>query len=296
MARNPGSSEATGYQANELGQVLVLVYHTIDESPGEFTRSPKQLRADLQWLYDHGFYVIPIRDYLTNNIKAPAGKRLVVLTFDDGLVSQFRYVLDASGKKMVDPDSAIGILEEFFGEHPDFGRGGLFSILPLAPFAWPDAPDQLEYAQEKLQWLLDHGYEIGDHTLGHANLGELSADEVKRELAEAVDKTREYVPDAPVEVIVVPFGAYPADETLLQGFDYRGRQYRFAGALMAGGNPAPSPAHADFDPFYTPRIQGSDAELRKWFGYVEDNPSLIYVSDGNPDTVTIPDESHPSPR
>jgi len=270
--------------------VLILEYHAIDDSGGEFARSPEQFRADLVWLYEHDFYVIPIRDYLTNDIKAPAGKRPVVLTFDDGVASQFRYVIDASGKKVIDPDSAVGILEGFFSEHADFGRGGLFSILPLDPFTWPYAPGQLEYAQEKLQWLVEHGYEIGNHTLSHANLGELPAEEVMKELAEAVEKTHEYVPNAPVEVIAVPFGAYPADDALLHGFDYQGKHYRFYGALMVGASPAPSPTHPSFDPFRTPRIQASDEELGKWFRYVEENPGLIYVSDGDPDTVTIPEE------
>lgn len=290
VAPSLSSEELTRYQANELGQVLILEYHAIDDSGGEFARSAEQFRADLAWLYEHDFYVIPIRDYLTNEIKAPAGKRPAVLTFDDGVVSQFRYILDASGEKTIDPESAVGILERFFSEHPDFGRGGLFSILPLAPFAWPDAPDQLEYAQEKLQWLLDHGYEIGNHTLGHANLGELSAEEVMKELAEAVEKIHEYVPKAPVEVIAVPFGVYPAEEALLHGFDYGGKRYDFYGALMIGANPAPSPAEVNFEPFRTPRIQANDEELGRWFRYVEENPGLIYVSDGNPDTVTIPEE------
>jgi peptidoglycan/xylan/chitin deacetylase (PgdA/CDA1 family) len=289
-AASPKSEQPTRYEPNELGQVLILEYHSIDDSGDEFARSPGQFRADLAWLYEHDFYIIPVRDYLTNEIKAPAGKRPVVLTFDDGVVSHFRYILDEGGEKTIDPDSAVGILEAFLSEHPNFGRGGLFSILPLAPFAWPDAPDQLEYAQEKLQWLLDHGYEIGNHTIGHANLGELSAEGVMKELAEAVEMIHEYIPNAPVEVIALPFGVYPADEKLLQGFDYDGKRYEFRGALMIGASPAPSPAHADFDPFRTPRIQASDEELGRWFGYVEENPDLIYVSDGNPDTVAVPEE------
>jgi len=50
---------------------------------------------------------------------------------------------------------------------------------------------------------------------------------------------------------------------------------------------APSPAHPDFDPFRVPRIQAKDEELGKWFSYVEDNPGLIYVSDGDPNTTSV---------
>jgi len=280
-------SEEVRHQPNELGQVLILEYHDIDGGGADFARSPEQFRADLEWLHEHDFYVIPIRDYLANEIKAPAGKRPVVLTFDDGVVSHFRYTVEAGGEKTIDPNSAVGILEEFFSEHPDFGRGGLFSILPLAPFAWPDAPDQLQYAQEKLQWLLDHGYEIGNHTLGHANLGEMLTEEAMEELATAVEKIHEYVPDAPVEVIALPFGVYPPDDSVLHGFDYQGQHYQFYGALMIGAGPALSPAHPDFDPFRVPRIQAKDEELGKWFSYVEDNPGLIYVSDGDPNTTSV---------
>jgi peptidoglycan/xylan/chitin deacetylase (PgdA/CDA1 family) len=84
---------------NELGQVLILAYHTIADGEGYLVRSPQRFRADLQWLYEHDFYVIPIRDYLANEIKAPAGKRPVVLTFDDGVVSHFRYTVDGGGEK-----------------------------------------------------------------------------------------------------------------------------------------------------------------------------------------------------
>jgi peptidoglycan/xylan/chitin deacetylase (PgdA/CDA1 family) len=206
----------------------------------------------------------------------------VVLTFDDGVVSHFRYTVDGGGEKTLDPNSAVGVLEEFFGEHPDFGRGGLFSILPLAPFAWPGAPDQLEYAEEKLQWLLANGYELGNHTLGHNNLAELTSEETMEDLAAAVDLIHEYVPGAPVVAIVLPYGEYPPGESLLREFDYQGQHYQFYGALMAGAGPALPPAHPDFDPFRMPRILAGDEEFDKWFSYVEDNPGLIYVSDGNP--------------
>lgn len=270
--------------ANELGQVLVLEYHRIDDSGNDFTRSAQKFRSDLQWLYDHDFHIVPPRDYFRNQISAPAGKRIAVLTFDDGVVSQFRYLVSADGTKTLDPECAIVVMEDFFSQHPDFGRGALFSILPLAPFSWPDAPDQLPFATEKLRWLLDHGYEIGNHTLDHVDLSNLPDEQVKKELAASVDKTQEYVPDAQIELIAVPFGGYPAHDSLLRGFEYGGKQYTFLGALKVGGNPAVSPADPQFDPLYVARIQANDSEMAKWFGYVEDNPGKMYVSNGDPAT------------
>jgi peptidoglycan/xylan/chitin deacetylase (PgdA/CDA1 family) len=289
--------ELQQYQPNELGQIMVLMYHRIEsvDNPDDvWTRTPDQFRGDLQWLYDNNFYIIPIRDYIRNEIEAPAGKRPVVLTFDDGTVGQFRMIEGEDGNLTVDPDSAIGILEEFFGRYDDFGRGGLFSILPNAPFAWPDADDQQQYAGQKLQWMVENGYELGNHTVGHINMRESSDEEIKAELARAEDMIVELVPEAQISVLAVPFGVYPegGDTTILEGWEYEGRQYALEGALMVGAEPALSPVHTDFDPMWIPRINADDEQLGRWFSFVEDNPGIMYVSDGNPDTITIPEQPH----
>jgi peptidoglycan/xylan/chitin deacetylase (PgdA/CDA1 family) len=267
----------------------------IEEGDTMWHRTPDQFRQDLQWLYDNDFYVIPIRDYIRNEINAPAGKRPVVLTFDDGVVSQFRYIEHGDGSLEIDPSSAVGILEEFFSRYDDFGRGGLFSILPMAPFSWPDAIQQAEFGEEKLQWLIDNGYELGNHTVGHVNLREITDDEIKAELAGAEEMIREFVPEVEISVLAVPFGMYPqgGDTSIFRGFEYEGRHYELDGALMVGAEPAPSPVHVDFDPMWIPRINADDDELGKWFSFVEDNPGIMYVSDGNPDTITIPNDLHP---
>jgi peptidoglycan/xylan/chitin deacetylase (PgdA/CDA1 family) len=287
--------ELQRYQPNELGQIMVLMYHHIEEGDTMWHRTPDQFRQDLQWLYDNDFYVIPIRDYIRNEINAPAGKRPVVLTFDDGVVSQFRYIERGDGSLEIDPSSAVGILEEFFSRYDDFGRGGLFSILPMAPFSWPDAIQQAEFGEEKLQRLVDNGYELGNHTVGHVNLREITDDEIKAELAGAEEMIRKYVPDVEISVLAVPFGMYPqgGDTSIFRGFEHEGRHYELEGALMVGAEPAPSPVHVDFDPMWIPRINADDDELGKWFSFVEDNPGIMYVSDGNPDTITIPNDLHP---
>jgi peptidoglycan/xylan/chitin deacetylase (PgdA/CDA1 family) len=290
--------ELQEYQPNELGQIMVLMYHVIehDADPDEvYSRTPDQFRNDLQWLYDNDFYVIPIQDYIRNEIRAPAGKRPVVLTFDDGTIGQFRFIEQDDGSVAIDPDSAVGILEDFFTRYEDFGRGGLFSILPNSPFAWPEAEDQMQYAEEKLQWLVDNGYELGNHTVGHVNLRESSDEEIKSELARAIDMITEYAPGAEVDVLAVPFGVYPegGDTSIFEGWEYEGRQYALEAALMVGAEPAPSPVHTDFDPMWIPRINADDEQLGRWFSFVEENPGIMYVSDGNSDTIAVPEDVHP---
>ena len=291
------AAQLAQYKPNELGWIMVLMYHAINHDGGDYATTPDELRGDLQWLYDHNFYVIPASDYIKDDIKAPAGKRPVVITFDDGEVSQFRYLVDASGNKTIDPNCAVGILEKFYAEHPDFGHGGvLFSILPLAPFAWPAAEDQVPYEKEKVQFLIDHGYEIGNHTINHINMKQATNDDIKKELAGAVGMMRDFSPRAQMQVIAVPFGEYPShgDTTLFEGFDYNGKHYSSIGALMVGANPAQSPEDKDFDPYWIPRIRGSRDQIDKWFRFAEDNPGILYVSDGNPDTITVPNALGPN--
>lgn len=282
--------ELQQYQPNELGWIPVLQYHYFGPVPDDLTRTPEQFRNDLQWLYDNNFYVINIRDYLQHEINVPAGKRPVMLTFDDSSVNQFSIIKTADGQLTVDPDCAIAIMEAFFTAHPDFGRGGHFAILPDSAFSWPDAWDQQEFAGMKLQWLIDNGYELGNHTLDHENLALVDIATVQYQLAEAEILTRKYIPDARLEIVTLPYGGYPAegDDTVFSGFIYEGEQFTYDAVLLVGANPAFSPVSTEYHPYWIPRIQAFDEELGRWQEFILENPGIMYVSDGNPDTVTIP--------
>lgn len=286
------------YQPNELGQIPILEYHQIGPNPEQFTRTPDQMRGDLQWLYDHGFYVVNLSDVLNDQIDVPAGKRPVVLTFDDSPAGQFRLLRLESGQYAIDPDSAVGIMENFFGAHPDFGRGGLFVVLPNKEFDWTTwayEDDQAGLGQMKVQWLVDNGYELSNHTLDHVSLGDLTNDEIMYQLAEANIAIQRMVAGVPIDPITLPYGIYPdgGDDTLFRGFDYKGQHFVWRAALMVGANPTVAPLSTEYDPYAIARIQAFDEELDKWFSVFEENPGLLYVSDGNPNTVTVPTDLHP---
>ena len=294
----PLVQESLRFPPNELGQIPILEYHHLGPEPEQFVRTPDQFRADLQWLYDNDFYVVNLHDILDDNIDVPAGKRPVALTFDDSPVTQFSLIPLSNGQLAIDPNCAIGIMELFFAEHPDFGRGGHFSVLPNYFFDWTPTeghPDQTPYIQDKFQWLVANGYEMGNHTMDHANLSMMTDDEIMYQLAEANDAIHEILPDVPLEVITLPYGMYPAggDDTLFRGFQYEGGYYEWSAALMVGANPTVAPLSTEYDPYATARIQAFDEELDKWFAVFEEQPGILYVSDGDPDTVTVPDDLHP---
>lgn len=288
-------------QPNELGAIPVLQYHVIttDESDESdpFVRTADHFREDLQWLYDHGFYVISTRSFVENRIAAPVGKRPVLLTFDDTTASQFRWVDDGAGRT-IDADSAVGVLEAFFADHPDFGRGGQFAVLPHNCFADDTPLNTLDDCPEKLRWLAANGYEIVNHTAGHQDLLDVPDDVFVRELGEPIAWLDAIVEGEAnfMEAVVMPYGNYPSRdlhpeqrEMMRNGFDYEGRAISIRAAFMVGANPTESPSSAEYDPLFIARIQANAESLDQWFGMIEDGEILIYVSDGNPDGITIPD-------
>ncbi|MBA2288991.1 MAG: polysaccharide deacetylase family protein [Chloroflexia bacterium] len=288
-------------QPNELGVIPILQYHlfTTDPSAEDYlTRPIDDFRADLQWLYDHDFHVISMSDRVRDEISAPAGKHPVVLSFDDSGASQFRMIEQPDGSLVIDPNSAVGAMELFFSTHPDFGRGAFFAILNFNCFANPTEPDQWQYCDRKVQWLADNGYEIGNHTIDHQDLLDISDEEFQRQLGEAWAWIEQNVPEAGQlpSVIAMPYGNYPDGDLhqaqrdmLRDGFMHQGEWRVMEGSLMVGSEPAPSPSSATWDKVWIPRIQAFDDELARWLPMFENGGVILYTSDGNPDTVMIPD-------
>jgi peptidoglycan/xylan/chitin deacetylase (PgdA/CDA1 family) len=285
---------------NELGVVPILEYHMITTDPAEeaqFIRLADDMRADLQWLYEHNFHIVPLRDVVNNSISVPAGKHPVALTFDDGTSTQFRFIENAEGELVPDPDTAIGILEEFSTAHPDFGRGGHFGLLVSNGFANPDE-SQEPYLEQKVRWMVERGYEIGNHTWQHTDLTDIPTDEFMMTVAEPMIWADEMIGDVPgnqSRILTLPYGSTP-DSGLHQnqrylmreGFTYRDQEFYIEAALLVGAEPSISPASNLWDPMWIPRIQMFDESVDFWFKEFETGGTVLYTSDGNPDTVVVP--------
>jgi len=274
---------------NENGKIMILMYHGIGDEESEWVRTAENFRKDLQTLYDKGYRLINLRDYINNNINVEAGYTPVVLTFDDGLQNQFNFI-EENGEMKIDPNCAVGILEDFYKEHPDFGRAASFYIYYPVPFR------QKELIKEKFEFLIKNGYEIGNHGYNHENLGKISIDEVQESLAKNVRMTKEILGDYIVDSLALPYGAAPKGDNykyVVSG-SYEGFNYYHKAVLKVGSNPAPSPNSVDFDSQKLPRVRASEIQVQgtgiyDYIRYFENNPDKKYVSDGDPNTVTIPD-------
>jgi peptidoglycan/xylan/chitin deacetylase (PgdA/CDA1 family) len=273
-------------QPNELGRVMILEYHKIDYPEERWTRTPENFRRDLETLYARGYRLQGLNALLDGRITAPTGTTPVVLTFDDSSPGQFRYI-ERNGTLEIDPKSAVGILDAFLRERPDFGRAATFFVLPGA--SRPNRLfDQPQHEGRKLRWLVEQGYELGNHTLWHANLGKYDETIVRAQLAEAQVWVQRHVPDYRFRTLALPHGVYPREVGWALTGTAKGTTYRHDAILMVAGGAAPSPFAKSFDPVRLPRIQAVERDLNSWLTHFDRHPNDRFISDGDPDTITIP--------
>ncbi len=277
-------ARARSVGANELGQVMVLMYHLVGYEESQYNRTPEEFRQDIATLKAAGYYPVNLRDFASGNIEVPAGKSPVVITFDDSSGGQYRVMPDGR----VDPDCAVAIIDEAVRQGDWESRASFYPLLDV------DAPDHVLFGQPdleepKLRQLVSWGYEIGSHTVTHLNLRKASVSDVKKQLFLSKQMLEEMIGDAyQVTSLAVPFGAYPAQASLLKSGDYQGESYEYQAALKATGGASLSPFSSAFRPYHIPRIQVSGTSLAQALAVFEKSPELRFVSDGDPKTIAVP--------
>ncbi len=277
---------------NELGKILVAEYHRIENKDGDWIRTPEKFRQDLQRFYDEGYYLISVNDFFNKEyVKVPAGKKPLIITFDDGHPSQFRWLIKngttvegKDGFPKVDPNCAVGILDDFCEKHPDFGKSATF-FLNSTIFYQEECPTLWK---EKLKYLVKTGREIGNHTFNHDDLSKLDYNEIKKTLALQQAKIEEALPGYMASSVALPFGILPKKgKWLLQRGEYKGKNYNYKVAFLVGSEPTLPPYHRNFDPILVQRVQANDKELNKWLTKIKNNPNDYFISDGDPNSISI---------
>lgn len=272
-------------EANELGRVPVFMYHQIKAEPNqEYDQTPEEFKAELQRLYDMDFRPITLRDFLEGKIDIPAGKHPFLMTFDDSSPTQIKIGPDGSPT----PETAVGILEQFEKDHPDWTSTGVFYVNTV-PTPFND--------EKGLPWLAANGYEIGAHTAEHVNLKKLSDANVQKQLAKNVADIQKLVPGYDVFSLSRPFGIASTNEELMYSGSYEGTSYEFDGVMLVGSDPNKSPFHEEFDGHYIHRIRSGpkarpvDTDSKYWLDLLDKGKWTVYTSDGNPDVISYPDDS-----
>ncbi len=279
--------ELSDLKIDESGEVMVLMYHNIGNEAATWTRTPQNLRKDLETLYDRDFRAISLENYSVGSIDTPAGFTPVVITFDDGNENNFRYI-ENNGKKIIDPECAVGVLEDFKKSHPNFNTTVTF-FLNSSVFG------NSEDAKEKLEFLIKNGYSVGNHTQNHLNLKTSDSTAIQKDIASLKKMHEAIYPNMDINTLALPFGAKPPED--LYSLTYEGSfedtSYDNIAVLLVGWDPYLSPYNKDFDFSKIHRVRASETNvdgvgLYDWLSAYEKGTKNRYISDGDPLTIAIP--------
>jgi peptidoglycan/xylan/chitin deacetylase (PgdA/CDA1 family) len=286
FSKRPTPAQAAkSLKPNELGVVPVLMHHQVRPHGSAYDVTAWQFRAELARLWADGYYPVRASDLVSGRLDVPKGRSPVVLTFDDATNNQVAFLPDGQ----LDPNSAVGILEAFSARHPDFPATGTFYV-PRNAFDGNGST-----AKQTFRWLLEHGFELGNHTKDHIPLNTLDATAVQRQLVLGDRLFSDRLPGYRPRTLALPLGALPHPASLAAAGRWNGESYRFTGVFLSGAEPAPSPFSTKWNPREIPRIvtnphwKGArDYTWGMWLDLLERNPGLRYVSDGKPETISFP--------
>lgn len=274
---------------NEAGKIMVLMYHNIGNEEKEWVRTPANFLKDLNTLYEKGYRPISLSDYVSGKITTKQGFTPIVITFDDGNKNNFEYLDDGSANKA----SAVEILMDFHKNHNDFPLEATFFLTGSSPF------NQKGFESEKINFIIENGMDVGNHTQNHANFKDTTKDEIQMEIGAQAQFLKSLIKKADYEVntFALPFGIRPKDRTLtadLASGSFNDVPYENIAILNVGWNPAYSPYDTRFDHASIPRIRASEMKvdnvgLYNYIEYFDKNPQEKFISDGINEVVTIPE-------
>ena len=277
------ASAQPAYPANLGGKVMIIAYGDIAEDGGAGSRTPAQLRADLERLRAGGYYPVNLRDVVEGKLNmVPAGKRPVVLTFDGSTPGHLRLQPDGT----VEPDTAVGVLLEVHTAHPaDWPLKATFFIhgAPSDEALGEEVFGTPELAAAKLQLLVDLGMEVGTQIAGETQFDNLSPEEIQSGIGQNLQQLKRLLPDYTVVSLAVPPGQQLKDTTLLTEGGAGEESYALRAAVMPRVGLSASPLVPGFEPFRLPRVPA--AALNTWLK-TADERGIYYVSAGEALTGT----------
>ena len=288
------------YGVHELGNVPIMMYHGIVNVNGEetkyiggnvdkdgYNRTVEAFKKDLEFYYSSGYRMIRLDDYVDGIIDVELGMSPIILTFDDGNENNFKVLGEENGELIIDPNCAVGVLEEFKKKYPDFGVTATF-------FVNSSLFNQDKYNEKILTWLIENGYDVGNHTMTHCDFKKISVVEVEREVGGIYQVLDRIITGNYVNIVALPFGS-PYSKShdnygiILKG-TYLNKDYETKATLRVGWEAEKSCFDKNFDARYLKRIRaydnnGKDFDIEMNFRILEKNR---YISDGDINTIVVP--------
>src|SRR5450759_901863 len=306
-ANTPGLATATASPAtqsgsanpnrvpNEMGRIMGLEYHLINDRNADYSRERGQFRKDMELLYGRGYRPVNMSDVLDKKLDLPRGLSPVVFVFDDASPEQFRYI-DNNGTLEIDPTSGMGIWLDFKKTHPDWNNKSVYCLLNGAKAGHNFFGDRGIQGQKsnwrfrKVKWLADNGFELCDHTVWHAQLNKFSDAIVQEQIARNALAIDSAVPGYKIRSMALPQGLWPKNRALASKGSWTNPKtgkvvsYSWPVVFEVAGGPMRSPYDSAFDPGKTPRIQVIGNAILAMIDKLEKSGNA-YISDGNPSVV-----------
>jgi peptidoglycan/xylan/chitin deacetylase (PgdA/CDA1 family) len=172
---------------------VILGYHGVGRTPLREDLSflqvrPKRFRAQLELLLGAGFKFVTVAQLarLADGREPPAGYAAV--SFDDGMRNNLTTALPIMSEYGI-PGTVYMTVGYLAGHSP-----------------WVQSPNDNRMMDEtELRAIADAGWEVGAHTMTHADLSTLDYEGCRREIEESKIEL-EAIIDAPIETFAYPFG------------------------------------------------------------------------------------------
>lgn len=280
----------------ELPQVPILMYHRFDPRPGSISYRYSTSLADfdqhLSALYEAGFSLVSLDDWLRGNIHLQAGRRPLIITIDD-LFYADQISLDETGQPA--PYSGIGRLWAFAQEHPQFNfKVALFYNLgdkgyanQYANGAFTVQSGWREARAHAIAWSIEHGALPMNHFYEHPYLNQLSPDEIQWQLEENDTALRDALASIGREdlikllpnILALPYVVSPDTEAGQQVlYDYTNPEGAPVAAIIKGDNAGgarwfQAPFSHAFNRWEVPRISASTQAVADIVSHAEQIPA-----------------------
>ena len=295
---------------NELNSVPILMYHRIYEKTNAetsytggnvdkdgYNRTSEAFEADLRSFYQQGYRMMRLTDFVDGNIDVEFGYSPLILTFDDGIRDVVLLGWEADGTPLFDPSCAIGILEKIKAEYPDYNVTATFFVNSQL------FENGEENDRKVMKWMVDNGYDIGNHTKDHAKLGDCNADEIEKQVGYIYKLLDDIIPGQYVNIVALPYGSpesmgpdKPKYDRIFSG-TYDGFNYTSKASLLCAWTRSYSPFVREYNNTAIRRIRAYDNNGEEWdikMNFEQLNNGKRYISDGEPDTIVFPSSENSS--
>jgi peptidoglycan/xylan/chitin deacetylase (PgdA/CDA1 family) len=198
-AKRSGLSRAGGPWFGALQRIaqtraIILGYHGVANchrmrDPFLLSIGPAKFRVQLELMLAAGFRFVTVKELARLADGGPPPPGLAAVTFDDGMRSTLTNALPILRELGI--CASLYVPTGWLGGHTPWIRGEEGTILN----------------PEELLQLADAGWEVGTHTLTHADLSTLDYGTCRREIEDSC-RALEQIVGNPVETLAYPFGRY----------------------------------------------------------------------------------------